>query len=125
MDWRKWFPVIFSACIFVIFSVVILIIDVGKHHDSSNLLLHLSLLLNASILIGPLIWLGERWKYFSLIGWFVFEVLTIRQIIECFNKQEVWWAVSQIFVFLGVLYLLKQEFNKLKSLRITQQVDRG
>ena|ERR1035438_1803103 len=123
MDWRRWFPVIFSTFIFVIFSVAILMFDIGRHHDSTNLLLHLSLLLNASILIGVVLWFEDRWNYFRLIFWLVFEVITLSQIVENINKGSFWQTVLQFIVFLFVVFLLKQEITKLKSLRKSQHVD--
>ena len=123
MDWRRWFPVIFSTFIVVIFSVAILMFDIGRHHDSTNLLLHLSLLLNASILIGVVLWFEDRWNYFRLIFWLVFEVITLSQIVENINKGSFWQTVLQFIVFLFVVFLLKQEITKLKSLRKSQHVD--
>jgi hypothetical protein len=101
----------------VIFSIAILYHDIGKHHDSTNLLLHLSLLLNASTLIGVVIWLADQWKYFRIIFWVVFEVVILSLIIEYFYNRSFLQAASQVCVFLFVMYLLKQEYIKLKSLR--------
>jgi hypothetical protein len=109
---RKWFPVIFSACIFVLFSIVILVIDIGKHHDSSNLLLHFSLLLNVSILVGALIWFGERWKYFRITGLVLFLIGCVILTIHHWQERDPWGYIFWPIWGLWGLYSLKEEIVK-------------
>jgi hypothetical protein len=111
---RKLFPVIFSACIFVIFSIAILISDLWKRHDSSNLLLHMSLLLNGSVLLGAFIWLEQQWKYLRLAGWTAFVLCSGSLAIQRFNGTSFWGvAIQAVFVLWGSIQI-KREIGKLK-----------
>ncbi|MGA9072268.1 MAG: hypothetical protein WB424_18555 [Terracidiphilus sp.] len=123
MDWKKWFPVIFSAFIFVILSIAILNHDLWSHHDSTSLLLHLSLLLNMSVLIGVMLWLSDRWKYFGFFFWLIFEVFTLGQIIQYLNKGSFWQMTAQVFVFLCAAYFFRKEFIKFLSLLKSKRVE--
>jgi len=112
-NYRTWFPIIYSASLFTIFGTALLVSELWIHHDSSNLLLHMSLLLNAVVFIAAMIWLGVRWKYFSLAGWILFIVFSGAEIIHRWTIGSISGACMSGAVFLLALFLLKKEIMKL------------
>jgi len=120
-NYRKWFLLIYSSCLFAIFGAAILVRDLWIHHDSSNLLLHMSLLLNIAVLMAAMIWAEERWKYFRISVFVVFLVCLVFATIHAWHKGDAWGYIFYPIWFLWGLYRLKEEITKLMTISDFQE----
>jgi hypothetical protein len=104
--------------------------DLWKRHDSSNLLLHISVLTNGFFLLGFIFWFGPRWKYFGPATAVVLLVCIPVVATLSINEKDTVGVVFSVSAFLSVILLLKKEIAKLKSLSksqsdANQQQERG
>jgi hypothetical protein len=104
--------------------------DLWKRHDSSNLLLHISVLTNVFFLAGLIYWFGPRWKYFGLANAIVLFVCSLVEAILYITDKHVIRVVLCVCFFLAGISRLKEEASKLKSLSepqsdADQQQERG
>jgi hypothetical protein len=74
----------------------------------------MSLLLNFAVSIAAMIWLGIRWKYFSLVGWTLFLVFSGVEIIHRLSAGSATGVCMSVAAFFLALFLLKKEIMKLK-----------
>jgi hypothetical protein len=86
-----------------------------KRHDSTTLILHISLLTNFFLVIGLLFWFGERWKYFKMTVLIVFMIGCIFATIHDWNRKDPWGYIFYPIWFLWGLYCLKEEIVKVKT----------
>jgi len=86
--------------------------DLLKWNDSTNLLLHISLLTNFFLITGLLFWLGERWKYFKISVWVIFLIGCIFITIHHWQERDPWGYIFYPIWFLWGLYSLKEEIVK-------------
>jgi hypothetical protein len=94
--------------------------DLWMRHNSSNLLLHISVLTNAFFLAGLIYWFGPRWKYFILARAIVLLVCSSIEAILYFTEKHVMNVVLCVsFFYLGAS-LLKKEVSKFKLLSKAQ-----
>jgi hypothetical protein len=104
--WR--FIIILSASYAVILAAIIYG-DLWKRHDSTNLLLHISVLTNFILLSGLLFWFGEGWKYFRLIAWLVYAIGSGSLAIDRLNSGSIISFSIWTFASIWGLYRLKEE----------------
>ncbi len=107
--------------LFSIILVVIIIVDLWIRHDSSNLLLHLSLLINLFVLIWLINWFYPRWKY-SRICAYALQTIGFGGII--FHRWIVggrWEIVLPAFICVIGLSSFILEAKRLKTLAKTQK----
>jgi hypothetical protein len=118
---RGWRLIIFLAVFFALGLAAILAGDLWKRHDSSDLLLHTSVLLNFILLFGLIVWFGQMWKYFRLAGWLVYVICAGSLAIHRLNNGSMGgpavWALALIW---GV-YQLKEEIVKHMTNQDTQE----
>ena len=112
---RRWHRTIVLAAMYVIFLATTILTALWTYHDSTNLLLHVSLLTNFFLVIGLLFWFGQRWKYFRMTGWIVFLVCCVISTIHDWDKGHAWGYIFYSIWFLWGLYSLKEEIAKLMT----------
>ena len=109
---RRWHRTIVLAAIYLIFLTTMILTAIWKAHDSTNLLLHVSLLTNFFLLTGLLFWFGERWKYFKITVWVVFLSGCVFSTIHHWQERDPWGYIFYPIWFLWGLYSLKEEIVK-------------
>ena len=109
---RHWHRTIVLTAMYVILLTTMILTALWKWHDSTNLLLHISLLTNFFLLTGLLYWFGERWKYFRITGWSVFMICCVFATIHDWLVGNVWGGIINPVFFLWGLYSLKEEIVK-------------
>jgi len=92
-------------------------------HDSSNLLLDISISLNITLLVGLLIWYGRRWRHFKIasesmqiVGW---GGLAIYNYIQG-NR---WMAFLPAFLCVWAFLSFFEEIRMYKSLSKSEQTN--
>ena len=119
---RRWRLVIFIAALYAVLLIAFIITDLWKRHDSTNLLLHISVLTNFAFLFGFIFWFGERWKYFKLTVLVVFLIGCVFSTIHHWQERDPWGYIFYLIWFLWGLYSLKEEIVKLMTKDDTQDV---
>jgi hypothetical protein len=109
---RGWRLVIFLTAFYALFAAAMIYGDVRIRHNSSNLLLHLSILTNCFFLAGLIFWFGPRWKYFRITGLIVFLIGCVILAIHHWQKRDPWGYIFWPIWFLWGLYSLKEEIVK-------------
>jgi hypothetical protein len=118
---RQWQSMIVLAALYVIFLTTMVIRDLWKWHDSTNLLLHISVLTNLVLLFGLLFWFGQRWKYFRIGLWVVFLTCCIVSTIHDWQKRDPWGYIFYPIWSIWGLYCLKEEIVKHMTIDDSQE----
>jgi uncharacterized membrane protein YccC len=109
---RRWHSLIVLAALYAVFLTAMILTAVWKWHDTTNLLLHLSLLTNLCLVVGLLFWFGERRKYFRTAAFVVVMIGCVILAIHQWQQRNPWGYIFYTIWFLWGLYSLKEEIVK-------------
>ena len=120
-NWRRYSHVIFLGCFYVLCVLAMLFGSLWLKHDSSNLLLHISVLTNVLFILGLIFWFGPHWKYFSLSLAILLVVYSPIGAIHYIKEKQIFGVVLCVFWFLLGISRFREDKAKLKSLSKSQR----
>lgn len=113
--------IVVSSSLFVIFLAAILVRAFWISHDSSDLLLHVSILLSIALLTGLFVWYAQRFRYYKLGVAFVQAVGWGGLAIYSWVAQRHFFAVVPALLCVAHLLILVKEIRKLRAFAKPQQ----
>jgi len=120
-NWWKYSHMIFIGCFYVLCVLAMLYGDLRLRHNSSNLLLHISILTNIFFLLGLIFWFGPRWKYFRLSLGILLVVYSPIGAIHYIKEKQIFGVVFCLFWFWLGISRFREDKAKLKSLSKSQR----